>query len=53
MTAEQSSERPGEPDGNESGPNWLRPQRSSSRTSPDLPENPLYRLKRRCWARRW
>lgn len=46
MTAAQSSERPGDPDGNESGPNWRRPQRSSSRTSPDLPENPLYRLKR-------
>lgn len=47
MTAEQSSGRPGEPDGNETGLNWLRPQRSSSRTSPDLPETPLYRLKRR------
>ncbi|MDQ6837042.1 MAG: APC family permease, partial [Actinomycetota bacterium] len=46
MTAEQAPGRPGEPDENQNGPHWLRPQRPSSRTSPDLPETALYRLKR-------
>jgi amino acid transporter len=46
VTAETSAGGSGGPDGHGPGPNWLRPQRSSSRTSPDLPESPLYRLKR-------